>query len=145
MSEFIFEDREEDFNVTGTCQVFEKGAFDPTTLIKTNQDWFVRIRLRTEGIMNGTTAGSFLLRLHLEGLGLAASELDLPAVAVSVDLTPDSPPQDYLKDIEVKAGDVPVGAYKLVTTVNVIGPAPKKAPAAIAGYCEGPILQFYAV
>jgi hypothetical protein len=145
MSEFIFEDREEDFNVTGTCQVFEQGVVDPTTLIKTNENWFVRIRLQTEGLLNGSVSGAFRLRLRLEGLGAVAPELDLPAADEIVALTPQAAPANYLKDININAGDVPAGIYKLVTTAIVEGPAPNNVPQPIAGYCEGPILQFYNV
>lgn len=157
MSEFVFEDAlamegSPVFDsINGTCQVLENGGVRPTTLLKTTNSWFVRVRLRTEGReANNGVAGKWIIRLHLEGIGAAAPEFDLPATPVEVNLRPaDVAAIDYgapealdaAMDIATAAGVVPAGAYKLVTTVTYLGAGGATGP--IAGYCEGPTLQFY--
>lgn len=156
MSEFVFEDAVAMAgspvfdSISGTCQVLENGGVRPTNLIKTTSSWFARIRLRTEGLSaNGAVGGSWQLRLHLEGIGLSAPELDLPALApVQIPLRPAAvsaidygSPTDAAMDVTTAAGVVPAGTYKLVATATYVDLA--GAPGPIAGFCEGPVLQFY--
>jgi len=140
MSEFIFEDLGPNFECSGTAQVFDVGGVDPTNLIRSDQDAFVRIRLRTEGAYTTMIGGKFRLRLHLERMG-PGPELNLPAAPVEVGLVPGVSPQNYTRNITIAAGSVTPGAYKLVTTVTYESLAGNPGP--IAGYSEGPILQFY--
>ncbi len=143
MSEFIFEDRGTDFNVSGTCEVFEAGIFDPTSLIKTSETWRVRVKLQTEGTLNAMIGGTWRVRVRLESLG-NNPDYDLPAADVLVPLAPSVAPNLYLPfltEIVTPPFTIEAGAYKLVTTItylNLVG-----TPGPIAGYCEGGILQFY--
>jgi hypothetical protein len=140
MNEFTFADLGPGFNVTGTTEVFASGAVEPTTLIRSNQSWFVRVRLQTEGLFNPFIVGNWHVRLRLERLGPGA-EMNLPAAGDEiVALTPAAGSSNYLININTAAGAVATGAYKLVTTVTYENGG---IPGPIAGYSEGPIVQFY--
>lgn len=130
----------------------------PTTIIRTDQDWRVHVEWNTIGPAAASLAGEFRVAVYLESLGLGP-DLKLPNVPgpneVTVPLSagaftplplPDAGRRDYSLDIDIPAGQVPTDtdrsrAYKLIVAVTyreVTGD-----PGPLAGFREGPVLQFY--
>ena len=136
---FKFEELLPYFGVGGEADVYEitppGGA--PTTIIRTDQAWKVRFHWRTYGKLNCVLCGKWNLRIYLEEMG--KGEFDLPGATASVAFV--SAPTDYEKDIVIPAGVVPEGIYKLV--VSITHTVPSGEPGPIAGFAEGPLLQFY--
>lgn len=132
----------------------------PTTIIRTDQAWRVHIEWRTQGLAAAAMAGDFHVSAYLESLG-PGPDLKLPiggANEVSVNLLtgaftalplPTGGRRDYSVNINVPAGLVPIDAnrarpYKLVVTVTYTEPMPGDPPGPMAGFLEGPVLQFFA-
>jgi hypothetical protein len=93
----------------------------------------------TVGPLNYLMAGTWELTVYLEQMGLG--EFSLP---LNVDTIPFvSAPTVYGFAFSFPAGAVPEGAYRVVTTVDMIGPGGFQGPISAVG--EGPILRFYEV
>lgn len=126
----------------------------PTSIIRTDQPWRVHIEWRTRGLAAEVQAGKFAVTAYLESIG-PGPDLKLPLVAVQQDLLAGAlaavpPPEfwqrSYSADVNVPANSVPVAPepsrpYKLVIAVTYITPGNQPGP--MAGFQEGPILQFY--
>jgi len=145
------------FNGTITASVHEHDAppgAPPLTIIRTDQRWALSIRWQTTGLMTGMIGGQWHLHVFLESLGPGA-DLDLTDTATPgvqehlIDLNPGPSPVNYSVHFDVPAGRVnipdPVPAagrlYKVIVSLTyreLTG-----APGPVAGYVEGPILQFY--
>lgn len=136
------------------CTIFEGTAVPapplpaPLGIIRSNQDWGVLVQWTTTGSLVPVIPGVWHLNLHLESIG-PGPELRLPAGEIHVPLTPGASPQSYAVPIYVPAGTVPAPThatqpYLLVATITHSfceqGPY---SPSSMAGYHEGPILQFY--
>ncbi len=146
---------ETEFHVTDLrCTVYEGPATptpplpSPIGIIRSNQDWGVLVEWTTEGTLVPVIPGVWHLNLHLESIG-PGPELRLPANEVHVPLTPGPSPQKYSVRIDIPAGTVPTPPhetqpYMLLTTItHSFCEQPPYQPSSMAGYHEGPILQFY--
>ncbi len=122
----------------------------PIGVIRTDQDWSVHVHWHTEGNLVSILQGVWHLDLYLERMG-AGPDLKLPVgppEGLEIPLTPGSSPVFYNPFITVAAGTVPAPpsthpvVYKLVTTI-----AYKYCPdgnfGLMAGFVEGPMVQFY--
>lgn len=111
----------------------------PATHIRTDQEWFVRFEWETLGPLNYLMAGTWELTVYLEQMGMGEFSLPLnTAIEPFV-----SAPTVYDTAFNFAAGVVPEGAYRIVTTVDMIGPGGFQGPISAVG--EGPILRFYEV
>jgi hypothetical protein len=116
----------------------------PSSLIRRNQAWRVDFDWKTTGPDNHIIAGNWNLRIFLERMG--GAEFSFPpanpgtAVEPVVSLVGAS---EYQKYIDIPAFVVPAGLYKLVASITHLGPL--GAPSRVAGFAEGPLLQFYDV
>lgn len=123
--------------------VYELGGSAPTTVLDKTQGWEVRFDWGVHGSpLTKMLAGQWCLSLHLESMGPGA-ELQLPLAGPK--MVPFDPAiSHYTAVITVPAGTIAPSAdviYKVVaclTTKSVNG-----FPGPIAGYVEGPILQFF--
>ena len=81
------------------------------------------------------------LHCYLERIGPGA-DLDLvdPADHI-IPLTPGTSPVNYFVHFDVPAGAVAAGLYQLVVSMTYLEPT--GAPGPMAGFVEGPMLQFY--
>lgn len=120
------------------AEVFEDGGTEPTSIIGTDQSWYAHVTWEFNGLLVPLIGGWWNLQLHLESMG-PGSEYSLPDPADVIPLTPGE--NNYSHHIEVTAGTVDTGAYKLVTTLTYTDLTDNPGP--IAGYVEGPMLQFY--
>ncbi|MBI3243100.1 MAG: hypothetical protein HYZ49_12475 [Chloroflexi bacterium] len=123
------------------AEVYEVKGAKPTTIIRTDQEWGVKIHWELEGSLVPYICGEWCIHLCLESMG-PGPELKLDHPHVPLDPCGNG---EYYSDFRVKPGiitgehcSVP---YKLVVTVTYLTACEKPGP--IAGFVEGPILQFY--
>ncbi len=146
------------FAGTITATVHEHDAppgAPPLTIIRTDQDWAVNVSWETTGLATGMITGNWHLHCFLESIGTGA-DLDLidpgPSGGPSdhvIPLKPGTSPVPYFVHFDVPAGRVnipdpvpPAGRlYRLV--VSLTYREPTGGPGPMAGFVEGPILQFY--
>lgn len=130
--------------VTPGAVVHEVGGAKPTTIIRTNQDWFVSVEWDTVGMLTGLIGGTWHLHIYLESMGpgqdyelfdksASPAEHDIP-------LKPGPAPIHYHLHPDIAPSSVEPGAYKLVVTATYTDLANDPFP--MAGYWEGPIVQF---
>lgn len=123
-----------------TATFHEEGGVAPSTILYTDQRWHVDVHWETSGVITGWVAGNWDLHLYLESMG-PGEDLDLtdPNEHI-VPLTPGLSPILYDYHPDFNAGIVTTGVYKLVFTVRYVEASGN--PGQMAGYWEGPILQF---
>ncbi|MCI0350155.1 MAG: hypothetical protein L0Z53_12085 [Acidobacteriales bacterium] len=119
--------------------VLDPAGLQPTTIIRTTDTWHVSISWVIAGIVADALAGAWQVSAFLESMGTGFE--GQVGVTLNINLAVDpSTPRNYNALITVPPG-TPAGAYKLVTTVTYLTPA--NQPGFMAGYEEGPILQFF--
>lgn len=122
----------------------------PADHIRTTQNWRIHLEWETHGVLSQFLVDEFRVRAFLESIGPGA-ELALPiggplvvsTMAGALSFPGGVPRRDYTADINVPAGTVPAGTYKLVTTLQLHDDAPPGTPYPIAGMVEGPVLNFF--
>jgi hypothetical protein len=124
--------------------ITEVDGVDPVTIIRSDQDWKVHVHWTLSGKLNEFVCGEWCLNLFLESIG-PGRELRLPDEELHVHLKPQPYETRYWETICIPAGRVPVDMcgtpYKLVVTVTYL--TPKGEPGPMAGFVEGPVVQFY--
>jgi len=133
---------EEDYSphlqiIKAKATLLEAGGVDPTTIIRTNQDWKVQFEWETLGSACHHMAGKWVLEVLLEKWG--PGEIDLLNNTKEVDIK--SEPASYNAEINFQAGKVDKGKYKLIVSVTTVGP--NGVPGAIALTGEGPLITFF--
>ncbi len=115
----------------------------PTTIIRTDQKWHIHIEWDTVGSATGMVTGKWHIHAYLESVGPGPEEMLFDPNEHIIELTPKTPPETvhYHLHPDIPAGIVPAGPYKLVVAVTYLDAAGN--PGEMAGYWEGPILQFY--
>lgn len=130
------------FDGTITASAHEHGGTPPSAIIRTDQSWAVNVRIENTGIATGMIAGRYHLHLLLESIG-PGPELDLVDPADHVfNLTPGPSPVIYSRHVDVPAGRVSPGVYKLVVWVRYIEPTGTPGPMA-AHVDISPPIEFY--
>ena len=119
--------------------VLDPVGLQPTIIIRTTDSWFVRIQWQIDGIVADALAGTWQVRAFLESMG-PGFEGQVGAQTINLAVDPTSP-RNYTATLPVAPNTVPAGTYKLVTTISYLTPA--NQPGFMAGYEEGPILQFF--
>ena len=125
------------------AEVYEVGGARPTTIIRTDQEWGVKLHWDLKGSLAPFICGRWCVHLFLESMG--------PGPELKLDANPDYIPLDpcgngeYDFDFRVRRGVVTgrhcSNPYKLVATITYLTACDKPGP--IAGFVEGPMLQFY--
>jgi len=124
-------------------EVYEVGGASPTSIIRTDQDWGVKIHWDLKGSLARFICGKWCIHLLLESMG-PGPELKLDPHREYFPLDPCGD-GEYNFDFRVRRGVVKAehcsSIYKLVVAVTYITPCDKPGP--IAAFVEGPLLQFY--
>jgi hypothetical protein len=131
----------------GACRVeegpvpppFDEPPTAPINTIRLDQDWAVQFKWETTGLLNYLMAGKWQLTVYLEEMG--GGEFNLPGN--THELTFESKPHTYNYVFNFAAGSVPEGAYRIVTTIDMVGLSGYQGPISAVG--EGPIIRFYEV
>jgi hypothetical protein len=125
--------------------VVEKGdkAVEPTQIIRIDTDWSVHVEWELTGHLAKLICGHWCVNVLLESMG-PGPELKLPNYSHEVPLDPCGDGR-YELWCDIRRGTVPAEAcgtpYKMVVTITYFNECGKPGP--IAGFYEGPILQFY--
>jgi hypothetical protein len=126
--------------------VEERGgeAVKPTQIIRIDSDWSVYVEWELVGHLSKMICGKWCLHVRLESMG-PGPELKLP-VGYNHELPLDPCGKgEYKYLFRFPKGTVPADAcstpYKLVVTITYHNACGKAGP--IAGFYEGPIIQFY--
>lgn len=113
----------------------------PTTIIRTDQNWYVKVEWDTEGPLVPLIAGKWHLHVYLESIGPGDDyELFDKYNEHDIELPAEAGPVHYHMHPDIDKMQVKAGAYKLVVTVTYTNRIDKPFP--MAGYWEGPIVQF---
>jgi hypothetical protein len=124
-----------------SAMIYEKDGVRPTTIIRTDQEWGVKVYWFLKGSLAEYICGDWCARVHLESIG------DGPEGSWESKKIPLNPCGDgkYYYDFEFKPGEITADycstPYKLVVTVTYHSECYKPGP--IAGFVELPIVQFY--
>ncbi len=118
------------------------GLAPPHTIIQSDDAWRVRVNWSIEGLLAGFLGGDFQARVFYESIG-GGLEGELPTPpSTPVASVPAIPPRNYEAVVDVPAGFLAPGAYRLVTLINYSNLG---VPQEMAGFVEGPIIQIYQV
>jgi len=112
----------------------------PTNIIPTNKDSLIKVEWQVSGPLATTFRGFFHLMFYLESLGPDPT-LELTKDALTVPARPGPGPASYQQEFKIAADTVPAGTYMLNVTITFFSEGGEAMP--IAGFAEGPILQFY--
>jgi hypothetical protein len=123
-----------------TAKIYEKEGAKPTTIIRTDQEWGVKINWELKGSLAEYICGEWCIRVCLESIGHGPErnwEYRIPLDPCGNG--------NYYYDFKFKPGDITADycstPYKPVVTVTYNSVC--HVPGPIAGFVELPILQFY--
>ncbi len=148
MATLTFEDLGDDhFTVQGTANVYEVTTpRNPATIIRLDQAWRVEFDWRSEGPDNHVIGGDWQLKIYLERMGGLEFSFTPPTGEATEPLRPALNYSQYTEYIEIPANTVnEAGLYKLVASITHTGLDASGNPSRVAGFAEGPLLQFYEV
>jgi hypothetical protein len=117
------------------------GITPPTTIIRVTDDWGVHVEWYIDGPAAPLLGGEWTVTVYAESIG-AGPEMQLGNKVVDLDTQLPAPPRNYEATINVVAGTLPAGVYRLVSVLNY---ANMGVPLEIAGFVEGPLVQIYDV
>ena len=124
--------------------VHEHGGVEPLSIVRTDQEWAVALKWRMEGGLVQFVAGKWQIHLYLESVG-PGPELRLPQANIEIEVPINHKNGQYEYEFRVPPGVATVEhtttLYKVVAAVTYITPYGDPGP--MAGFVEGPILQFY--
>lgn len=121
--------------------LFEVGGAPPTGVIRTDQEWGVKVDWYLKGHLLHHLCGKFCICLYIECIGAGVEKL---LECKYVDFDPCGNGQ-YSTTIKVNPGIIPAGegcgqVCCLAVTLTSIDPCGK--PGHIAAYCKGPCVMF---
>jgi hypothetical protein len=137
-----------------SAYVFEEGGVAPTNIIRTDQNWGVKIEWFLKGSLVPFICGYWCVSLHFESMGspigpdFNEDEFDLKTYELKLD--PCKKLDEYgraVYDYEFKVPAYTIKPehcgrpYKVVTSVTYKTICNKPGP--MAGFVEGPMIQFY--
>lgn len=132
-----------------TAHVHEYGSVEPITILEADKMARVHVIWTLSGPLTPFLCGKWYVSAFLESMG-PGEEFRLPlAPGEAVALNPKPGPVTYEAWVDIPANRVKVTdtegtlPYKLVVTVAYR--APNGQPGPMAGFVDGPVLQFYRV
>jgi hypothetical protein len=129
-------------NLTGaltTLQVFDAGP-NPNTVIRRAEAWSVRVEWNISGGIAPAIGGDWRVNVLLESMG-GGFEGQVATQIVPVSAAPPAVIRNYSATLNIPGGLVPqAGVYKLVVAIlhQNLG-----LPTRMAGFEEGPLMQFF--
>lgn len=118
------------------------GITPPQAIIQSDDDWSVRADWFIDDAAAPLLGGDWTLHVYFESMG-GGPEGALGSMNVPLNAAPPLPlPRNYSATINVTAGTLPAGVYKLVAVLNYANMGVKQE---IAGFTEGPMIQVYDV
>ncbi|RME49230.1 MAG: hypothetical protein D6791_01225 [Chloroflexi bacterium] len=115
------------------------GINPPSTVIQTDDPWNVQVQWSIDGVAAWLLGGEWHLRVFAESIG-PGPEVLLGTATVPLATVPPPPPRNFTHTINVPAGTLPEGTYRLVTVINYTNGG---VPAEMAGFDDGTVIQLY--
>jgi hypothetical protein len=129
--------------------IFEGVPAREQNIIRTDQDWGVKVDWEMKGVLALFLNEEFQVRFFLESMG-PGQEYQLPVplparvstLAAVLDMT--VPSRTYSETITIDHTTTPIapGTYKLTITLQLFDSS-TGTPYPVAGFVEGPMVQFY--
>jgi hypothetical protein len=117
------------------------GINPPSTIIQTEHAWEVRVNWEVTGLVAPFLGGEWLVSAFAESIGPGGEQQVGATAVVPLASAPPLPtPRQYAATINVAAGTLTPGAYKLVTLITYQNGG---FPLEMAGFVEGPVVQIY--
>ena len=119
-------------------------SFAPTNVIRSDQDWGIRVSWEVHGPLAGWLDAEFRITIFLEKYG-TGSDVDLaPAVipTLSVLYDPATQSRTYSHDVNISAGVIPNGVYKIATCLQLYELGSGN-PVPIAAVVEGETVHLF--
>jgi hypothetical protein len=123
--------------------ITEIGGVNPVGILEASKDFEVHVEWTLDGTLTPFISGEWSIRVFMESIG-TGPDLDLPATPLTIPLIPGVGPVSYAAVVTVPGGTVtPTNTipYYLVATVTYV--KPDGLPGPMAGFSEGPMIQFY--
>ena len=136
----LFETDLTDYQGTLQAAAFEGVGpiFPPSNIVRRDQPWGIKVDWEVHGPLVNYFDAEFRIRVYLESMG-PGTEYELPIEIVAT-LDPLFPPvagqRIYTKNINIAAGTIDVGVYKIATVIHVFERSSGN-PTPIAGFVEG--------
>jgi hypothetical protein len=134
--------------VMQNCNTFEVspvGPDNPSTLIRTDQDWGVHLEWTMTGGLVLNLQEEFRVTVFLEDMSPNDADKQLGPVHVPTfagALGP-GPARTYKLDIPAAAGTVSAGVYEVTVLVQLYETAPSNSPWPVACFDELPIINIF--
>lgn len=124
------------------AELFESGGANPVNIIRTNQDWEVRTKIKLAGPLSQFIGGNWHVHVRLESMGPGGEhsffDVDSNVAIPEADDT-------YEQVLNVQAGAVSAAhdgtPYRVVVVVTYKGPLGNPGP--IAGMVDLGLVMFY--
>ena len=146
---FTIESDLTDYQGTMATHTFEGPGpiFSPKNVIRSDQNWGVKVDWQVTGPLVEWLDAEFRLNVYLESIG-TGPEFDLPTVVVatlSMPVVVDGAgvkSRTYSQNVDIAAGTIPAGVYKIATTLHLYERATGN-PTPIAGFVEGRMVNIF--
>lgn len=132
-----------------TFEIAEPGLPVTTNLIRTTQDWGIKVKWEMHGPLAVFLDADFHIRGFLESIGPGTeyaqpvTDIVVNTLSVPLTVTPDGPTREYEVDINIPKGTVEPHPYKLVAFIQLYSCCPKSHKYPIAGMCELPVVDIF--
>ena len=116
------------------------GIQPPSTIIQTDDPWNIVVEWSIDDAIAPFLGGDWHVRVFVESIGPGFEGQVGPTVDVPLASHPPGPPRNYSATVNVAAGFLAAGSYKIVALLNYDMLA---VPLEMAAFHEGPIVQIY--
>ena len=127
-----------------SAEVFEEGGVKPAFIIRTDQEWGVKVRWQLKGSLAEFICGDWCVHLRMESMGPGHELKFTPSKRIPLNPCGNG---EYEFTFRIKPGQIKDAhcsiPYKPVVTVTYYTACDRPGP--MAGFVELPILQFYPV
>lgn len=129
-------------HLTGTItglQVLDPDQ-NPNRVLQSDLPWSIQVDWNISGLIVGGLGGIWQVRAYAESIGGGFEGQVGADVLVDLNTAPATPSRSYTATVNVPAGFLPDGAFKLVVLINYTNGG---LPQQMAAFVEGPVVQMY--
>ena len=129
-------------HLTGLITGFEvlDPDLNPNRVLQSDLDWSIKVDWNISGLIAGGLGGVWQVRAYAESIGGGFEGQVGADVLVDLSAAPATASRSYTATVDVSAGFLPDGAYKLVVLINYTNGG---LPQQMAAFVEGPVVQMY--
>ena len=112
----------------------------PTTIIETDDAWDVKVDWSIKGLIAGALGGDWKVEAFLASVDGGTSPGSIGVANVPLNSAPPTSARNYTATINVPAGKVSAGLYRLTVAITYSNLG---VPQEMAAFSDGPVMQFY--